>query len=251
MNIPLKSNRLSVAESIVDGSFDALPDNAKEILLYADLLGLPLGASEAEEVLECFQRIRALSVKGVIVDAGRWCGAICEHLKQTRGQRLVTDLESLRELGGTHVMQGAGDKATLMTVAEAISEFERLDDNAFGLGQHELGRTGLYECDIEGCRILRSQTIAKTLAVKVNSVMICDDGGEWYGYCKAIAGSPEIIGTSWWAGVAAEEVPAAGLDRVILERALILAGNTGSVSDIGQSFRINDDSYLFTFRIGS
>ncbi|NTV03224.1 MAG: hypothetical protein HGB04_10685 [Chlorobiaceae bacterium] len=153
MRIPVKSNRLTVVESIVDECFVELPRTVDEILAYASGLGRPLTVDEAVEVRECLVQISALAAKGVIVDDGRFCGVVCDGLKPTRGQRVAKNLESLRSWGATHVAGGYGCIGALMSIDQAVSEYHDLEDNTFGLGPLEPDQMGLFPCDGEGRRI--------------------------------------------------------------------------------------------------
>ncbi|NTU69162.1 MAG: hypothetical protein HGB02_09895 [Chlorobiaceae bacterium] len=219
-------------------------------MAHAVFLGWPITVDEAGEVLDCLQQIRVLAEKGVIVDDGRWCGVLSAFLIPTRGQRIVTELESLRERGGTHVMVGEGHVGSLLTIEQAIRVYGDLDDNAFGLGQIELGRAGLFECDIDGRRMWRGQTIDGAVTKSAFGVIIRDDGYEWHGIWIGMDGLPDKAGAYRRQEIVATAVQLSSLDRKILDRAQGLAGSVMGASGVEQAFRINDEAYLFTFRGG-
>ncbi len=246
MSIPFKSNRLAVAELIVDNCFGAFPESPDAVRAYADLHGLPLTSVEAADVLECLRHVLALAAKGVIVDEGCWCGVLCEHLIQTRGLRVVMELEAIRSLGGTHVMRSDGDGMPV-TIDVAIGWYRDLEDNAFGLAPVDLDGHGLTECDVEGRRILRGSRIMGAVTLQESGVIIWDDGDEWCGNWAGEDGLPCRGGVYRRDGVVAMVVSPVSLDRALQERALALAGEAGFVPRVAQAFRINDEAYLFTF----
>ena len=249
MSIPLKSNRLIVAESLIDRHSCALPESADEVMAYAGLHGIPITAEEALDVLECFRQVSALAGKGVIVDEGRWCGLLCDRLTPTRGQRIVERLEALLGQGATHVMHV--DSGMSMTIVRAIDGYRVLDDNAIGLQAPVPGRSGLLECDRAGRKILRDATVADLLAGALSGVVIRDDGRHWHGFCGNIDDLPGRVGIGGDEPVVATALPVDSLDRAVVERAMALARNAGEAGELRQAFRVNGEAYLITFRSGS
>ncbi len=248
MSSPLKSNRLIVAEFLVDSHSDALPESAGEVMGYAGILGVPITAEEAAEVLECFRQIRVLAGKGVLVDEGRWCGMLCEQLDPTRAQRIVNRLETLLGQGATHVMHH--DSGTPMTIVRAIEAFRGLDDNAVGLQPPVPGCSGLFECDSAGRKILRGDTLTAHLGDAGSCALIRDDGRQWHGSCSNIDEIPDAVGIGKDEPLVAVSLPVESLDSSVVEGAVALARNAGGIGELRGAYRVNDRAYLITFRGG-
>ena len=243
MSSPLKSNRLIVAESLVDRHLDSLPESAGEVMGYAGILGVPITAEEAVEVLECFRQIRVLAGKGVLVDEGRWCGMLCEQLDPTRAQRIVNRLETLLGQGATHVMHH--DSGTPMAIARAIEAYHSLDDNEVGL--QPAGCSGLFECDSAGRKVLRGNTLTGLLGDAGSCAIIRDDGRRWHGSCSNIDEIPDEVGIGKDEPFFAVSLPVDSLDSAVVEDAADLVRNSGGSVELRGAYRVNDGAYLITF----